>query len=345
MSDARPAPATDAVDSSNVAEFFTHENERDESKSVSWFQKMTGNEEPAPPPKFEEELESDSAPVVESEQEPEQDTDPEGEADPGETGGETADPSGEPASEGPESSDDLPSQVALERERADLLARQLAQAQWMLNQQAAQAQEAASVDPEPPRFQNLTPQQREKLEAEAAELGEDPYALQLERRAEWKARQVLAGHLQQQSESQRAAQQQLWYDTARRVIASADRFEDHRDHVLAQLEAFPEIFEVARQLNPQAMERTLTRFMDGLAAEAKLAKMQARESAVVDAAKRAGREEDRNGRLAKTQTSKTQAGRAKSVAPNLSQAAPSEPQTTTSYIRQLAASRGANTWE
>lgn len=339
----RPTPATDPVDSSNVADFFTHENEKDESKSVDWFQRMTGNEKPAPPPKFEEEVETNSASMVDSGQESEQDPAPGEEGDPGETGDPGDAPGDEPASTDPESSDDLPS-VAREKERADLLGRQLAQAWWMLAQQAAQAQEAAS-DPEPPRWSHLTPQQREKLEAEAAELQEDPYALLTERRAEWKARQVLAGHLQQESASQRAQQQQVWEDTARRVIASADRFEEHADHVLTQLESFPEIFEVARQLNPQAMERTLTRFMNGLAAEAKLAKMEARESAVVSSAKREGREEAHAGKVARTQTSRTQAGRAKSVTPNLAQATPSEPQTTTGYIRQLAASRASSTWE
>lgn len=342
MSDARPAPATDPVDSTNVAEFFTRENEGDETKSVDWFQRMTGNEKPEPPPKFDESETQAEQPVVDSEQETDPETAPAGEGDPVEAG-EPEDPAGDEG-EDPQTSDDLQSVVRAERERAESLARQLAQVQWTLSQQAAQAQEAAT-EPEPPVVDAAY---LESLQDQAYRTGQDLQLLVAQataQRVQWEARQVLAEHTRAQREAAQVARRERFEAATDRVVQHASRYEEHSAHVLSQLHSYPELFEVTRNLEPSAMERVLTRFMDGMAAEAKLAKLEAREGAVVDASRRAGREEAQNGKVAKVQSTRTQAARPKSVTPNLSATPEKTGDDTKSYIRQLASSRASSTWE
>lgn len=328
---------SDEVDNTNIREFFTHENETDESKSVGWFQKMTGKEQPAKTVAFEEELETDSAPVVESEQGLDEEA-PGEEGAPASAEGPADPPDAEQPPEPPQSSDELQSYAR----RAELLERQLAQAQWTLSQQAAQAQQV--VDPEPPRWHQMSPAQQEQLQREAAEVGAEPFELLTEKRAAWAARQVLAEHAQHQNQAYAQHRQAEFHQAAHRVIQFAEAFESHSRHVMAEFDSYPELFEVARQMEPQAMERTLKRFLSGLAAEAKLKTLEAQSAATVDAARKAGREEAHNGKVNKVNSSRTQAARVNTVTPNL-QSAPQAPKSTTSFIRELAADRASQAWE
>lgn len=326
---------SDEIDGTNVAEFFTHENEGNEARSVDWFQKMTGEPKPEKVV-ITEELETDSAPVVESEQDLAEEPAPDGEGEPADADAEPDDPTDEPAPEAQTSDDLLHAQ-----RRAELLGRQLAQAQWQL-QQTALAQRA--VDPEPPRWHQMSPAQQEQLQREAAEIGAEPFELLTERRAEWKARQVLAERDQQLSEAYAQQRQEAFQQAALRVIEHTSTYGEYADHISAEFDSYPEFFEVARQMEPSAMERTLKRFMAGLAAEAKLASMEARTQATVQAARKAGREEAQAGKQAKVNSTRTQAARVNTVSPNL-QSAPQAPKSTGSFIRELAASRASQTWE
>lgn len=334
----------DEVDSTNVAEFFTHENERDESKSVSWFTKMTGEETPKKESFSEEpepEVETDSRPVVESEQDPGETPAPDGEGTP--EGELPDDPDAEEQGAGQsQSSDELQSIASRYERQAELLSRQLAQAQWQLSQQAAQAQQV--VDPEPPRWHQMSPAQQEQLQREAAEIGAEPFELLTERRAEWKARQVLSEYAQQANAARAEARHGEFVEAAQRVLDFAEAFEQYAPHIRAEFDGHPEFFEVARQMEPAAMERTLKRFLSGLAAEAKLKSYEAREKAVAESSRRAGREEAQAGRTGKVNSTRTQAARVNTVTPNL-QSAPQAPKSTASFIKELAAGRASQTWE
>lgn len=329
----------DEVDGSNIAEFFTRGDEKDEAKTVEWFQRMTGSEKPEAKPVYDETLETDSAPVVESEEEADEVPAPDSEGVPAEAGEPADEQSEQP--EGDQSTDDLRSNLSALQRREELLSRQLAQAQWQL-QQTALAQQAD--EPEPPRWHQMTPAQQEQLLQEAQQLGAEPSELLTERRAEWRARQVLAERDRQTHEALHEQRRAAFEQAAHRLIDFSASLEEHREHVLAEFDTFPELFEVARQMEPGAMERTLKRFMSGLAAEAKLKTLEAKTSAIADSARKAGREEAQNGKVNKVNATRTQAARTATVQPNL-QSAPSKAPDTTSFIKQLAAGRASSTWE
>lgn len=346
-------PILDPVDNSSQSEYFDNGEGGSESpaKSVDWFLSKTGSERPEKV-KFEDDqadpVENSSGAVVESEQDtddPAQDA--EGQPD-------QAEPAKDNSSPGPEA-DGEPVLLAgkfetqdallkgynhLER-RATLLSQQLQQAQWQLQQVAAQAQTVA--DPAPKRWEQMTPAEQEQLQTDAYREGLSIEEVLTDRRAEWKTRQVLREREQQFAQAQQQQRQGHWDEAVRELAHHADSYDDHRDHVLQQFEQMPELYEFFRSTSPEVMLRVGRTVLDGLAASARLKTMEAQQGAVAQAARRAGREEAHQGKTAKANATRTQAARVNTVSPNL-QSAPAKP-TTRSYIQQLREARPQSTWE
>lgn len=334
---------TDPVDNSNVAEFFSNaEGGESESKSVDWFQRMTGNEKPeraGPVDESKTPVESDSPAVVESEQDDGEEATPGDEGAPAEAGAEPGDPPADESAPASQSSDDKASVERLERQ-LELVGQQLREAQWRLEQQSAAAQSVP--EPAPKRWEQMSRTEQEQMLQKADAEGMSLEEYLLDQRLEWKAREILRERDQQILQGQLQQRKTEWNQAIRSLEAHADSFDDHRDHVLEQFNAIPELYEFLRSTSPEVMGRVGKAVLDGFAASARLKTLQAREGAVVDAARKAGREEAHAGKTSKTASSRTQTARVNTVSPNLQ---PAAPQTTKSFIQQLAASRPSGTWE
>lgn len=312
-------------------------------------------------PAEEPDLESDEPDLVDSEGKADDDAPPdEGHAS------DTA-PDKDTAVEAPETADagharkwagkhDTPEQLESAYENLQSLKgrldNQLQQSQYQVKQLQEQLTQVQRVTARAPQFDSLPAEEQNRLAQEA--LDEDPYLRdnpeEWKRRAseigkqEWKAEQQALKLLERGSAAHQAeARESALYG----LVEYGKALEKHGDHVLNKFAEHPELFEIIRQLEPRAIERTGKKLLDLFANAAELESLKTSQGARDAAMRQAGREESR-----KTEARKDAASSVASTASSVKTAAPSAkpatPKPASTLARILDSARDRDTsgdWE
>lgn len=175
---------------------------------------------------------------------------------------------------------------------------QLAQAQHQVRELQEQLAQTQRVTARAPRFEELSPDDQQRLAAEALE--EDPYLREDQEgwrkrcqdlaKQEWKAEQAALRLLDQGTKQANQAQRS---EALSEVVEYGSKLEKHSSHVLDRFQEHPEVFEVMRQMEPAGLKRFGKRYLDLLATEAEMQTLRAQQPDRDAAMRQAGRKESR----------------------------------------------------